>query len=69
MESTYKNLDWVTEWTYINWTTWDTSDSQISKIIFSTNSSDEFWVKIQNEINTLSEPIKNELSKQFNIKF
>ncbi|MBP9812195.1 hypothetical protein KBC86_02350 [Candidatus Gracilibacteria bacterium] len=47
----------------------DTSDSQISKIIFSTNSSDEFGVKIQNEINTLSEPIKNELSKQFNIKF
>lgn len=49
---------------------WDENDKKIIEIIMkSSNTSDEFWEKIQNEINSLSDPIKAQLSEQFNIKF
>ena len=49
---------------------WDRSDVEISKVIFKPdNTSDEFWEKIKNEIEKISNPIKTQLTKQFNTTF
>ncbi len=49
---------------------WNESDLAIKSILFKLDGiPDAFWEKIKNEINTISNPIKIQISKQFNLNF